>query len=48
MKKIYIEAELEVINLLNADIITASGNTGNDVSGGPSEGDNIFDMGGSW
>ena len=25
MKKIYIEAELEVIDLLNADIITASG-----------------------
>ncbi len=25
MKKIYVEAEIEVINLLNADIITASG-----------------------
>ena len=28
MKKIYIEAELEVIDLLNADIVTASGETG--------------------
>ena len=29
MKKIYIEAELEVIDLLNADIVTASGGNNN-------------------
>lgn len=45
MKKIYIEAELEVIDLLNADIITASGDTapGNGVYG-----DNDGDTSGWW
>lgn len=37
MKKIYTEAELEIINLLGADIITASGG-GNNTTG-----DNDFD-----
>lgn len=44
MKKIYVEAEIEVINLLNADIITASG-----VKPGPNfsnSGDNDTSMGG--
>jgi hypothetical protein len=42
MKKIYVEAELEVINLLNVDIITASGTK---PSFTPS-GDNDTNMGG--
>ncbi len=46
MKKIYVEAELEVIDLLNADIITTSG--GGSISGGPSSGDNDFGTGGFW
>lgn len=41
MKKVYTPVELEVINLLDADIITASGNVNNN-------GDNDVDAGGSW
>lgn len=40
MKKIYVEAELEIIELMNADIITASGNNGG--------GTIPDDHGGSW
>lgn len=43
MKKIYIEAELEVIDLLNADIITASGANNDPFSG---SGDHDVDFGG--
>lgn len=44
MKKIYVEAELEVINLLGADIITASGgNPGYVVT---PDGDTDTDVGG--
>lgn len=46
MKKFYVEAELEVINLLNADIITASG--GGSVSGGPATGDTEGSTDGMW
>ena len=46
MKKFYVEAELEVISLLNADIITASGKPG--VDGGSYPSDTESDSGGLW
>lgn len=46
MKKFYVEAELEVINLLNADIITASGKPG--IDGGSHPSDNESDSSGLW
>lgn len=39
MKKIYIEAELEIVNLLSADIITTSGGNSDEYFG-ETEGDN--------